>query len=295
MLRLAIILIALAVPCVVSAQPAEPPASLHWKNTSVFRWNPLGLVTAGELEYRHRLYPSDHPIFEQNYVGLAATPLLTPAFTRIGARVEVMPFAAARFGIHYEYVRFFGLFDMVQSFDDPSDAADDETLAANGADHAHYATDGTQLSLTGLLQAKLGPVAARNKFLLARVDVAVSDGDTVFYDSIHDLLLPAQGWFWTNELDLLYVGDRFISGLRWTALRSYLPGADGHEDPNSPIHRVGPLILHRLMGDDEGLVHKVSALGLFQWYVAHRYRAGQTSSRLIPYLAIGVIVEGRIF
>ena len=96
MLRFAIVLIALAAPCAASAQQAEPPGSLHWKDTSVFRWNPLGLVTAGELEYRHRLYLSEHPLFERNYVALAATPVLTPPFTRLGARLEVMPLAAAR-------------------------------------------------------------------------------------------------------------------------------------------------------------------------------------------------------
>ena len=71
---------------------------------------------------------------------------------------------------------------------------------------------------------------------------------------------------------------------RYTRVGRYAYAIGGAEEPDTGRG-----------GDDEGLLHKVSALGLFQWYLAHRYRAGQASSRLIPYLGVGVIMEGRIF
>lgn len=277
------------------AHAQQGRSSVHWKDANVFRWNPLGLISAGEVEYRLRLYFHDHPALEQNYVSAALTPVLTPAFARLGGRVEVMPLTLLRLGVQYEFIPFFGNFDYLQSFDTPLAPVDDDAIEARGEAGENYSTTATQLSFTGLLQAKVGPIAARTKVVLGRVSADLREGDDYFYDSTLDLILPRDGWLITNELDVLYIGGRLVAGLRHTFLRSMLTLPEGTtDDPNNPVHRLGPLVLYQFAGDGEGALSSVSALGLFQVYLVHRHRAGQDVTRALPYIGVGILLEGRL-
>lgn len=271
----------------------ESRHSVVWTDTTVFRYNPLGMITAGELEYRLRLYNTSHPLFATNYVSLAATPILTPAFTRLGAKFEVMPLSVLRLGVRYEFIQYFGAFDYFQSFDDPLADVSEDTIEANGEANENYVTNGTQLSFLLLLQAKVGPIAVRTKATLFHNEYDVTEGDTVFYDPFTDIMLPASGWAFTNDLDALYLRERLVAGLRYTTVQTFLPGVETADDPNGPIHRIGPLVVYTVH-EGSGALESIKVLGLFQWHLTHRYRAGQEVTRALPYLGVGAIFAGRL-
>lgn len=287
-------LVCLAVTLSASHAAAESRHSVVWRDATFFRYNPLGLVTAAALEYRLRLYDSDHPLFSQNYVSVAATPMLSPVYARLGGTLELMPLSVLRLGVGYEYISYFGNMGFMQSFDAYDADASDAALDANKEAGEHYGGHGTQLSFSALLQAKVGPIAVRSKAVLGRVDYALRDSDIALFDPLLDILVPVEGWIWTNDLDALYVGDRFVAGLRHSAVDAVYPDVDNSADPNGPIHRLGPLFVLQVAGDGTGVVSNVSAVALLQLYLSHRYRAGQEVTRALPYIGLGVIVEGSL-
>jgi hypothetical protein len=279
-----------------SASFAQQPAQqLVWNELAVIRANPLGLNFDGTLEYQLRLYQSDSDLFATNYVSLAAKPIITPAFTRLGARAEIMPLSILRLGVHYEFIQYFGSYDYLQSFEDPTAEWDPDSIEAGGDADENYTANGTQLTFQGLFQLKFGPIAARTQFKLARTNYALEGNDDVFYDPYTDIMLPADGWYWTNDADLLYIGDPLIAGIRHSVVASSLPGIEPEDDPNGPVHRLGPLILFTFWknaSEGPNALESMRVLGLFQWYLSHRYRAGQWSSQAIPYTGIGVVLQG---
>lgn len=297
MRRLTALLVFLAVLWPLSSFADQPGQQIVWNELAVVRLNPLGLNFDGTLEYQLRLYHSDSDLFSTNYVSLAAKPIITPAFVRAGVRAEIMPLSVLRLGVQYEFIQYAGNYDYLQSFEDPTAEWDPDTIEANGEDQdANYQGNGGQLTLLGLLQAKVGPIAIRTKFQLAKTDYNLEGDDDVFYDPYTDIMLPANGWYWTNDADLLYLGDPLIAGVRHSLVASSLPGIEPQDDPNGPVHRLGPLVLYKFWQNesDEGpnALDSMRVLGLFQWYLTHRYRAGQWSSQAIPYTGIGVVFQG---
>jgi hypothetical protein len=168
----------------------------------------------------------------------------------------------------------------------------DDTLEANGDAGENYVANGTQLSLIGLLQLKVGPIAVRSRVTVFQNKYDANDGDTVMYDPFLDIALPVDGWGMTNELDMLYVKRALIAGVRHTFTRSFLD--DVPNDPNKAYHRLGPLILYEVFRKRDAALSSIKLLGLFQWYLSHRYRTGQTESQAIPYMGVGAILEGKL-
>ncbi len=275
-----------------AAETPEPRGKLLWSDATFFRYNPLGLITSASLEYQYRLHDSEHPALSTNYLSVAFRPIVTPAFARLGATAEIMPLSLLRLGVGYELIPFFGAFGYLQSFQDAEADMWEDTLDDNADAGENYATFGRQLSFTGLLQAKAGPIAVRSKATLANVTFDLEGDDTVFFDPFLGIALPERGWYVVNDLDALYVGGRLVAGLRHTYIDSFIP--DEPDDPNGPIHRLGPLIVYEIAGDGEGKLQAVKAVGLFQLYLKHRYRAGQEMTRWFPYTGIGIIVEGQL-
>lgn len=271
---------------------AQSRHSIHWKDTTAIRYNPLGLVSAAEVDYRLRMYMSPASIL-YNYVSIAATPMISPAYSRLGGKLEIMPLALMSLAVKYEYINFFGTFDFLQSFPDQTADMSDAALAANGDADQHYATSGTQLSFIGLLQAKVGSVAIRTRATLFQNRYDVRDGDTVLYDPLLDNVLPADGWGITNELDGIYMKRALIAGVRYTYTKAFLDEVPN--DTNQAQHRVGPLVLYEVFRrPPKSALNSIKLLGLFQWYVSHRYRSGQETTIALPYLGVGAILEGRI-
>lgn len=292
MKRLIASAVLLSLLCCSTAFAQQSRHSIVWKDTSAVRYNPLGLVTAGELEYRLRMYNSGATIFK-NYISLAATPILSPAYTRLGAKLEIVPIALLSLAVKYEFIQYFGGFDFFQSFPDQTANMSDDALAANGDAGENYSTSGTQLSLIGLLQMKVGPIAVRNRVTVFQNHYELNAGDTVMYDPFLDIVLPGDGWAMTNELDVLYIKRALIAGVRHTFVRSFIDEVP--DDPNASVHRLGPLVLYEVFHRPAGHpLSSIKLLGLFQWYLQHRYRAGQESSAALPYMGVGAILEGTI-
>lgn len=147
-----------ALPSAEAQFGPQPLNQLYYRTTTVGRLNPLGLLNTSQFTYRRRLFLTNSIFTRDNYIGIGVVPSVSPAFARIGAQLEVQPVPFFRFWATYEFVGYFGTFDVMQSFANSNEDYSDSTLD----DLDGYAMTGTQLTLSGTLQAKLGPVALRS-------------------------------------------------------------------------------------------------------------------------------------
>lgn len=283
--------------CTLSASAfAETPHNVVWSNTTAARLNPLGLVSATDVEYRYRLYESDSLALANNFVGVGAQPIISPAWFRGGPFISIQPASVANFKVGYEYVSYFGTFDQVLSYPDPSAEYDDDTLEAQGEAGDNAATSGGVFYVSGLLQAKIGPVAVRNALRFSQFNVDLPAGDTVYYEQTWDILVPGDGWIFTNDADVLFLTDfGLVAGVRYNVTNAFYDLADGEENPNGPIHRLGPLISYGVYANPGGKVDSFSVFTLINWHLSHRYRAGQEVSQAVPYFALGIKTTGDLF
>ena len=226
------------------AQPSTPQEQLRFKNLTVARANPLGLISVTDGSYRFRLYESDSPLFKDNFIGVGGQVVLTPAFFRIGPMLEIQPLSILYLQATFESIDYFGSFGFFQSFafatDDFSDSAIDDLEASDDPDARNYSTSGWQFSGLAEFRFKVGPMAVRDTFRAGRPDYDVRDGDQLYYEPLFDLLIPNGGWFVNNDVDLLYLTGRWKLGARWTyATAFYRDGAasrsgSGRRTPTTP-------------------------------------------------------------
>lgn len=279
--------------CLTSQASAEEPQKRHsvnYRNLTALRLNPLGLVNASALNYQYTLYKSTNPLFQTNYAGLTFQPLLSPAYIRIGAGLELQPLSVLRLSAVYETIKFFGNFNFLQSYAS-TDANWSDSAQEERADLAYDAT-GSQLSLGALLQAKVGNVAVRSNMKFMNFDMELNEGDIAWYDPMLDVLIPGNGWGYTNDLDVIYVSDMgLVVGLRDTVTTMWFDG----EDPNPISHRVGPLVSYQILTDPGKKVDSVSSFLVVNWYLSHRFRTGEDVNQLVPYVAVGLTVTGQLF
>ncbi len=288
-------------PAAAASEP-PPPTPVHqlfYQNLTVIRVNPLGLQNQFELDWRHRLYdPGDSLIMSQNYWALTAAPILTPGLMRLGVAAKLQPLAILKLEVKWEYLNYFGNFDLIQSYADDDADFSDSAIADGGDAGLNYATDGWQLTLDGEARAKVGPLIVRNRFKAGYLEVALRGNDTLFYEQYFDLLLPGKGWFFTNDLDLLVqVGKKLIIGARWAFMDvqypddAFAPGEDKDSD-NAPTHRLGPLVAYTFFDDPGASFNKPTILLLVNWYLQHRWRTGEDVSQAMPYFVLGFAFSG---
>lgn len=287
------LLVILLLVCLASqglAQETPKKHSVNYRNLTALRLNPLGLVNASALNYQYLLYESTNPLFQTNYAGLTFQPLLSPAYVRIGAGVELQPLSVLRVSALYEQIKFFGNFNFLQSYP-TTDANWSDTAQEESADQA-YAASGAQLSLGVLLQAKIKNVAVRSNMKFMNFDMELNAGDISWYDPMLDVLIPGQGWGYTNDIDVIYVTDMgLVMGLRDTVTTMWFDG----EDPNPISHRVGPLVSYQILTAPGQKVDSVSSFLVVNWYLSHRFRTGEDVNQLVPYVAVGLTVTGQLF
>jgi hypothetical protein len=296
--------VVLAVSGVARAEEPPPKQQLRFKNLTVARVNPLGLINVLDGSYRLRLYASDNPIFKDNFVGIGGQAVLTPAFARIGPMLEVQPLSILYLNATYEAIGFFGSFDFFQSFgfatDDFSDSALDDLAGSDDPDQRNYATSGTQFSVTGILRFKVGPIAARDTFRAGRPDFDLRDGDQLYYDPLWDLLIPDEGWYINNDVDLLYITDFGLKvGARWTMATAFYDDRDfpdGVEptDPNNPTHRVGPFVTYTFDSKSR-YFQDPTIIFIANWWLEHRFRTGEDVTTAFPYMILGLTFTGDLF
>src|SRR3712207_440765 len=96
-------------------QEGPPPRHrLVYRNLSVVRLNPLGLLDEARISYRYRLYRSESLALRDNFVSVGLAPALSPAFGRLGVVVELQPLTLLQLWGMYEFIGNFGTFRQFQ-------------------------------------------------------------------------------------------------------------------------------------------------------------------------------------
>ena len=288
----------------VAPPPALEPWKLHgyYRLTAAARLNPLGLFLGGTVLGRMRMYASDSAALKDNYIGFGPVLLLSPANMRVGAGLEVQPLSILQLSTSYELFAHFGSFEYLQSYPSPTYGTSDRDLRALKDARQNYAGIGGVFTLAALLQLKVGPIAVRSNLRAFYYTMRLRAGDRVWYDSILDVMSPNHGWVLTKDTDLLYVTNfGLAAGVRYTMTHSffgaehYEPGETPQPVLNSPTHRLGPFIAYTFFDRGErAAVNAPTLVLIVQWYMRHRYRAGQVSSAGLPQLALAFTVKGVI-
>ncbi|XXF76191.1 hypothetical protein P2318_24450 [Myxococcaceae bacterium GXIMD 01537] len=286
-------------------QDGPPPQHrLVYRNSLFLRLNPTGFIDEARISYRWRLFRSESPVLRDNFIGVGLAPTLSPAFGRAGLMVEAQPLSVLQLYGIYEWQRYFGGFNYLQSFPSARGEFSDEILSQRGelpeGDRLrNYATGGTQLTLGANLQFKVGPVVARSQFRLVRPDLDLREGDRVFYDIYYDVMAPNRGWLFTNDADIAYMPGRsgLVVGLRWTVTQAmygdeHYEVGEARENLNGPMHRVGPVLAYTFHNEDGRAFNSPTVLLMANWWLQHRYRTGQQVSAAMPLLAVGMSFNG---
>ena len=280
--------------------PPAPDERLYpfYRVGAAARANPIGLFTNLTFQLRYLLYESESPALKDNFVGFGPVAFASPALVRGGVGIEVQPLSVLQLSASYEGVRFFGGFNYLQSFPSANADSSDDRLDALAEAGTNYATGGSLLTLGALLQAKVGPFAVRTAPRLFRYDMDLREGDRVFYEPVLDITVPNEGWTLSNDADLLYVVGKLAAGVRYTATHSYYGEesfAPGERDLglNPTIHRLGPFLAYTFHDDEKRLFNAPTLVLVSQWFLSHRYRAGQESSQALPWIALAFQIKGR--
>lgn len=288
-------------PAVAGAQAERPPKKLESTHLLAARANPLGLGLISRLSYQVRLFDSAHPALRDNFLGIGVGSTVSPAGARFGFLAEVQPMSILRVSLRYDLLGYAGAFGSLQSFPGVDADHSESALSAGEERGSAYATTGTQLTFGGLLQGKLGPIAVRNAFRLAFVDMDLRDGDRTYYDVTYDVLAPDEGWLVIDDLDLLWLSDfGLVAGVRWTVTDAlYTPrhfattevvGAAAGR--NAPTHRLGPLVAYTFDTEGEPAFRRPTVILLLNWWLRHRYRTGAEVSPAVPFVVLAFTFTG---
>lgn len=227
-----------------------PRHRVVYRDLTLVRVNPLGLITDARLSYRYRLYEHPSVALRDNFVSVGLAPTLSAAFARIGPIVEVQPASFLTLWAQYELIGYFGSFNLLQSFPTVDRAkvnySDTSLRALSKGDAAtkNYATTGTQLLVGANLQLKVGPIVFRDQARAGRPDMKLRAGDRAFYDIYYDLLVGDGGWWAHNDADLLVQPS--TAGSRWAcAGRRAKPSL---RPSTSPLATTPPTAARRCTG-----------------------------------------------
>lgn len=300
--RVVALVATLAVLTLTSAQAAAqdpnplPTHHLYYQTGTFARWNPIGLGNLSQLGYRYRLYPeATSPLLKDCYLMAGLATGLNPAFVRYGPLLEAKPLAVLRLTASWERLDHFGTFGILQSF--PRATSDhSDSVRAEGQDAGRaYVTDASQLILAALLQAKVGPVAARSNLRAVWSQANLRPGDTTYWDSLFDQLMPDGGWMFTTDTDLLWVpGGPLTLGLRHTWSHVNYPDAALQGTPNThnTQHRLGPLLAWTFSKNPGDAFDEPTLFLLVNWFLQHPHRTGQDVSQAVPYTVLGFSFKG---
>ncbi|MCC6810366.1 MAG: hypothetical protein IT381_23245 [Deltaproteobacteria bacterium] len=282
---------------VLAAAPL-PEHSLVYTNLFAARLNPLGVTDQLRLAYRHRLFDSESPLFQPANFSAGVTTELTPANARFGPSLELTPLAALQLYAAYEFVGYFGVLQNVLALDSPEHEVSDATRAALAAARQNRPMAGGRLTLSILVQAKVGPIAVRAQLQFFRYDMRGQPGENVFYEPGVDMLVPMHGFFLQHDADVLYVTNfGLIAGVRHSLAHSLEDAprvSPGFGGLNSQ-HRVGPIALYEFF-NRPGAAFDRPSLGLIvQWYLQHRYRTGQETTQAFPQIVLAFLFAGELW
>lgn len=278
-----------------------PQHSVLYNNLIAARLNPLGLEDQIYLGYRYRLYKDPGILWRSAYLGLAFTPTLNPALTRVGASVELKPLALLYLSVGYYFVSWFGTFEYLQSYPSPHAAHADSDQDAGKEAGDNYDTIGSELQLRAQVLGKVGPIVIRNDLNLFRGDMDLRQGEGLYYNIRIDAMVPDGGWALTNDTDVVYLSDvGLVIGLRNSVVHAFYsegdyPPGESTDNPNTPSVRLGPLAAYMFFDRPGSRFNKPTVLLILNWYLKHRYRTGTDVSQGLPYIVLGFKLEGDLW
>jgi hypothetical protein len=154
------------------------------------------------------------------------------------------------------------------------------------------------VTVSAALKAKVGRVSARTETRASRLIADPHGGDTVVYDPGYDVVVYKQGWVAQNDTSVGYgvtpsltIGVRNTLTLAWYPDSAYAPG-EVHDNPNTPIDRLGPFALLTLFRHPDAAIETANLAVSAQWYLEHRYRTGDAVSGAVPLLGISITLSG---
>jgi len=282
-------------------KPLHAPVRLTYANLFAVRLNPSGLSNKIDLGLKLRLYDSSHAVLRDAYVGLRVTPMISPAFSSVAAAVEVKPLSVLLLSAAYRFKGWHGISDGLMPFASPNANHTADEMERREELDENFATVGREVDLRAQLLAKVGPVAMRSDLHALHFESALEGRGSLFYHFVLDTLVPDGGWAVTNDTDLVFLTDfGLVAGARSHVTHVpyddalYAPGTST-ENPNTPIYRVGPLLAYVFYDDPEATINKPTLIGIFNWYLAHRYRTGADVSQAVPYVALAFRIEGNMW
>lgn len=293
---LAIILI--GAEAIAQTQPPIPDNRLVINNMTLLRWNPIGLENQTRAGFAHKLYDrDDNRMLRDNFVWGGTYLRTNPASVRAAAMVEVQPLSMVNLRFSAEYMRFYGNFTFVQSRPSATAALSDTDMKANATGPlANYGSSGVHLTFEPLIQAKVGPIAVRNRAFLGWFDMGLQRGDRVWYEATLDVAVPGKGWVFANDFDVLYQQQRgealLTAGIRVSSVMpqydatARLAGESADTLANGH-HRAGLLAAYTFYDRGYTAFNKPSLLLITSWYLTHRYRTGGDVSQAVPYFVLG--------
>jgi len=283
-----------------------PQHRIVYRDLTLFRWNPLGLISDARITYRLRLYESQKLAFRDNFLGIGIAPALSGAFLRGGPMLEFQPASFLQLWGIYEFIGYFGAFNFLQSYPtaDSSRVNYSDTELARRGDlpagnpEKNYSAFGRQILYGANLQFKFGNIVVRDQIRFGRATMNLRPGDRVYYDIFYDLLTGNRGDWMANDADLLYqaLDSRLTFGIRYSMGKAFYlpehfePGDDQTKAPES-IHRVGPLVAWTFKQPD-GAAFEPTALLVLNWWLKSPYRTGQDVSQGVPYIVAALNITG---
>lgn len=303
---------------------APPPG--HWRvmisDLSILRLNPVGVETRARIGLQKRLYPSEKPISQNNFLFLGAYPKLNPASAQVAIGGEFQPLSIFNLKANVEVGKYFGTFGFLQSFASPHSNYSDQTLKdlEEVPGNEPQAATFVHAAVHPMVQLKLAnKIAVRSLFQLDYWDFKLRGGDTVAYEATYDTLLPDKGITLTTDTDVLFVGKPGLAvGLRHTWVKPVYKRKhfadpdlsvidnDGEFDRfsgDNSHQRLGLFAAYTLHDKGPSRWNKPTILLIASWYLDHNYRTGTPdmmapderpddfTSRAFPYLLLGFAFE----
>jgi hypothetical protein len=285
----------------------QPPSVRRiLSNTLVGRYNPLGLFDEIRLGMQKALYRRDAAFLRDNFLYTGLQLKFIPTSIKVGAALEIQPLSIFNLRTTIEWMRYFTTFNSFQSFASPQDDYSDSTLSKRTDDDLSYSTSGFRSAIEPSLQFRLpvgkkkafgSPlfyIALRDKFCAEYDSVATRQNDTVWYDTMLDTLVPADGWTFQNHLDLLVITRINLTvGARYTLVYPIYKRSDFRDAKEADAYsndnghqRVGPVIAFTLFDRAYARFNRPTFLFVANWYVDHRWRNGTETSAAIPYMLL---------
>ncbi len=285
----------LVVPAAEARADDEPVESLRVATAMFASMNPFTVLAPVSLSYQHRLYATSSPALRHNYFEASATMVLGPLLAP-RVRVAIHPTAFFDLGVSYGLTDIF--IKTIEERRSPASSYDVNIVGFEKGDAATFQT----FTVDTTLQGSFGPFFVRSANSLSYTAASLASGETVYYSSAADMLLPAHGWLFSDDTTVAFsVSPHLRIGVTETLFATaypasaYAPGQSHAGVTNSPSVRIGPSFSATLRDEGDGPFARIELFGAVQWYAVDRYRTGGGVDGAIPFALVGARFGGTVW